>query len=50
VLAEPVADRVFFAGEACTPTAYGAIHGAWASGVDAARRIVAALARGATVR
>ena len=50
VLAEPVADRVFFAGEACTPTAYGAIHGAWASGVDAARRIVDALARGATVR
>jgi monoamine oxidase len=43
VLAEPVADRVFFAGEACTATAFGAIHGAWASGADAARRIVSAL-------
>jgi monoamine oxidase len=42
-LAEPVADRVFFAGEACTPTAFGAIHGAWASGVDAARRVASAL-------
>lgn len=50
VLAEPVAGRVFFAGQACTPTAYGAIHGAWASGVDAARRIVAALTRGAALR
>ena len=45
VLAEPVADRVFFAGEACTPTAYGAIHGAWASGADAAHRIASALVR-----
>ena len=43
VLAEPVADRVFFAGEAVPPTAYGAIHGAWASGVDAAQRIASAL-------
>ena len=41
VLAEPVADRIFFAGEACTPTAYGAIHGAWLSGAEAARRVVA---------
>jgi monoamine oxidase len=44
-LAEPIAGRVFFAGEACTPTAFGAIHGAWRSGADAARRIAAALAR-----
>jgi monoamine oxidase len=43
VLAEPVGDRVFFAGEACTATAYGAIHGAWMSGADTARRIVSAL-------
>ena len=50
VLAEPVADRVFFAGEACTPTAYGAIHGAWASGADAAHRVVSALTRGAARR
>ena len=44
VLAEPVAGRVFFAGEACPPAMYGAIHGAWASGADAARRVAAALA------
>jgi monoamine oxidase len=43
-LAEPVADRVFFAGEACPPAAYGSIHGAWASGAAAARRIAATLA------
>lgn len=45
VLTEPVGERVFFAGEACTPTAFGAIHGAWASGADAARRVVSALTR-----
>jgi monoamine oxidase len=45
VLAEPVAGRVHFAGEACEPTAYGAIHGAWFSGAEAAHRVVAALAR-----
>jgi len=45
ILAAPVADRVFFAGEACPPTMYGAIHGAWASGVDAARRVAATLDR-----
>ncbi len=44
-LAEPVAEGIFFAGEACTPSAFGAIHGAWISGADAARRIVASLAR-----
>jgi monoamine oxidase len=42
ILAEPVAERVFFAGDACPPTMYGSIHGAWASGVDAARRVAAA--------
>ena len=42
-LAEPVAERIFFAGEGCPPTMYGAIHGAWASGAAAARRVVAAL-------
>ena len=43
VLAQPVAERVFFAGDACTIDTFGAIHGAWASGVEAARRIAAAL-------
>ena len=42
-LAEPVADRVFFAGDACPVTMYGAIHGAWASGAETARRVAAAL-------
>jgi len=41
VLAEPVAGRVYFAGEACTATAFGSIHGAWVSGAEAARRIAA---------
>jgi monoamine oxidase len=43
VLARPVADRVFFAGDACTVDTFGAIHGAWASGHHAAKRVVAAL-------
>ncbi|HXJ84875.1 MAG TPA: NAD(P)/FAD-dependent oxidoreductase [Candidatus Methylomirabilis sp.] len=45
VLAEPVEHRVFFAGDACTPTAYGAIHGAWLSAARAADGVVSALAR-----
>ena len=32
MLARPVAERVFFAGDACTVDTFGAIHGAWASG------------------
>jgi monoamine oxidase len=43
VLARPVAERVFFAGDACTIDTFGAIHGAWASGAESARRLVAAL-------
>jgi monoamine oxidase len=45
VLARPVAERVFFAGDACTADTFGAIHGAWASGEAAARSVVAALGR-----
>jgi monoamine oxidase len=44
-LAEPVAERVFFAGDACTVESYGEINGAWHSAVRAARRLVAARAR-----
>jgi monoamine oxidase len=47
-LREPIADRLFFAGEACTPNAFGAIHGAWISAVDAAHRAASALMRPAT--
>jgi monoamine oxidase len=50
VLAEPLAERVFFAGEACPPAMYGAIHGAWASGAEAARGVASALARRTTSR
>lgn len=38
-LAEPLAERVFFAGEACSITGFGAVHGAHASGVAAARAV-----------
>ena len=47
VLREPVGDRVFLAGEACSLTAYGTVHGAHGSGVEAARRAAAALGAGA---
>ena len=40
ILGQPVADRVFFAGDACTTDTFGAIHGAGASGAAAARRIL----------
>ena len=46
VLARPVGERVFFAGDACTVDTFGAIHGAWASGVSAAQHLIATLARG----
>lgn len=35
-LAEPLAERVFFAGEACSLEHYGTVHGAWETGVAAA--------------
>ena len=44
VLGQPVAERVFFAGDACTTDTFGEIRGAWASGVEAARRVTALLA------
>ncbi len=43
-LTEPVAERVFFAGDACTVETYGSINGAWDSAVAAARRIAASRA------
>jgi monoamine oxidase len=45
VLTEPLAERVFFAGDACTVESYGEINGAWHSAARAARRIVTARAR-----
>lgn len=39
LLAEPLAKRVFFAGEACSLEAFGTVHGARASGEAAARAV-----------
>jgi monoamine oxidase len=36
VLAEPVQDRLFFAGEACSPHWHSTVHGAWVTGQEAA--------------
>jgi monoamine oxidase len=38
-LAEPLAERVFFAGEACSLAAFGTVHGARASGEAAVRAV-----------
>ncbi|MEM7216645.1 MAG: NAD(P)/FAD-dependent oxidoreductase [Pseudomonadota bacterium] len=39
VLAEPLNDRLFFAGEATIPTAFATVHGAYLSGKEVARKI-----------
>lgn len=41
-LAEPVANRLFFAGEATVRKYYGTLHGAYVSGVREAERVLAA--------
>ena len=41
ILAEPVDDRLFFAGEACSPTDFSTAHGAYQTGVDAAHAVLA---------
>jgi monoamine oxidase len=43
VLAEPVDDRLFFAGEACSPHAFSTAHGAYETGVAAAEAAITAL-------
>jgi monoamine oxidase len=45
-LAEPIEDRVFFAGEACSPDYPGTAHGAWLSGGTAIEAITSAIAGG----
>ncbi len=47
-LAEPVDGRLFFAGEACSPTDFTTAHGAYQTGVDAAQAVLASLGRDAT--
>jgi monoamine oxidase len=43
VLAAPVDDRLFFAGEACSPSFFSTAHGAWLSGLNAAEAALASL-------
>lgn len=43
VLAAPVDQRLFFAGEACSPNFFSTAHGAWRTGQVAARAAIAAL-------
>ena len=45
VLAAPVDDRLFFAGEACSRNDYSTAHGAYLTGIAAADRAIAALRR-----
>jgi monoamine oxidase len=45
ILAAPVDDRLFFAGEACSPHAFSTAHGAFETGIGAAEQALAALAR-----
>jgi monoamine oxidase len=46
VLAEPVSDRVFFAGEACGPPRFsGSLAAAYVAGLEASRRLLASLER-----
>ena len=44
-LAAPVEDRLFFAGEATDPTFFTTVHGAYRSGMRAARQVVQAVRR-----
>ncbi len=45
-LAVPVDDRLFFAGEACSPENFSTAHGGYESGVTAANQVIAALKLG----
>jgi monoamine oxidase len=44
MLAAPVNDRLFFAGEACSQHDYSTAHGAFLTGVAAAEQVIAARA------
>jgi monoamine oxidase len=50
VLAAPVDDRLFFAGEACSPNFFSTAHGAWLSGRTAAEAALASLKAAAAGR
>jgi hypothetical protein len=50
-LARPVADRVFFAGEACGPPEFnGSLAAAYVAGLQASRQVQASLAADVTRR
>lgn len=49
-LAEPLGERLFFAGEACSLHAYGTVHGAAESGIAAAEAVADVLARAPAAR
>src|SRR5262245_58490631 len=46
VLAAPVENRLFFAGEACSRNDYSTVHGAFFTGVAAADQVLAARGKG----
>jgi monoamine oxidase len=48
VLAAPIGDRLFFAGEACSPEFFSTAHGSYLTGIDAARSVLASVPVGAT--
>jgi monoamine oxidase len=50
VLAAPVDDRLFFAGEACSPNFFSTAHGAWLSGITAAEAALGSLRAAAATR
>jgi monoamine oxidase len=50
MLAEPVDDRLFFAGEACSEHDFSTAHGAFKTGVEAAERVIASLRGCRTLR
>jgi len=43
MLMEPIADRLYLAGEAVHPTWFSTIHGAWESGARAAAEVMMGL-------
>jgi monoamine oxidase len=45
VLAAPVDDRIFFAGEACSPHYFSTVHGAYETGIAAAEAALKSLGR-----
>ena len=45
ILAAPVDDRIFFAGEACSANFFSTVHGAWISGEAAAKAVLSSLGR-----